>query len=137
MTPWRFAQLFLSLGANYALNLDGGGSTTMVVNGQIVNRPSDGGYERPVSSALVLLPGPDPTPTTTPGPVPTTSPSPSPSPTSVMLPPIGQSFLTSDEVWLRIAHDPASTGGMASWLRHEGVRLSKPLRKAARMFRER
>lgn len=138
MTPWRFAKLFVSLGANYALNLDGGGSTTMVVEGDIVNRPSDG-YERPVSSSLLLLPGPDPAPTASPAPVPTTSPSPTPSPTPSMsaLPVIGDGpppWLTARQVWLAIAQDPASTGGLMQWWLHEGVRLSPPLRKAARIF---
>ena len=137
MTPFRFAKLFVSLGANYALNLDGGGSTTMVVNGNIVNRPSDD-YERPVSSALVLLPGPDPAPTATPQPMPTTSPSPSPSPTS-LVPPITRSttsvYPSVDDVWLRIATDPASTGGLADWLAREGFRLKGSLARAASMFR--
>jgi hypothetical protein len=56
MTPLGFARFFKSLGARWAFNLDGGGSTTMFVKGEIVNRPSDG-RERPVSSALVVLPG--------------------------------------------------------------------------------
>ena len=135
MTPWRFAKLFLTLGADYALNLDGGGSTTMVVNGGIVNRPSDGS-ERPVSSALVLLPGPDPTPTTTPLPVPTASPTPSPSPTTV-LPPVTPPVSSDAEIWMRIARDPASTGGLADWLLHEGVRLAPALRRAALIFGDR
>jgi hypothetical protein len=37
-----------------ALNLDGGGSTTMVVRGRVVNRPSDPGGARPVSDAIVV-----------------------------------------------------------------------------------
>lgn len=37
-----------------ALNLDGGGSTTMVVRGEVVNRPSDLAGPRPVSDALVV-----------------------------------------------------------------------------------
>lgn len=37
-----------------ALNLDGGGSTTMVVRDQVVNRPSDPGGSRPVSDAIVV-----------------------------------------------------------------------------------
>jgi hypothetical protein len=37
-----------------ALNLDGGGSTTMVVKGHVVNRPSDAGGLRPVSDAIVV-----------------------------------------------------------------------------------
>jgi hypothetical protein len=37
-----------------ALNLDGGGSTTMVVGGEVVNKPSDPGGMRPVSDALIV-----------------------------------------------------------------------------------
>jgi hypothetical protein len=37
-----------------ALNLDGGGSTTMVVNGQVVNRPSGLSGARPVSDAILV-----------------------------------------------------------------------------------
>ena len=44
------------LGLTDALNLDGGGSTTMVVRGQIVNRPSDPIGARPVSDALIVTP---------------------------------------------------------------------------------
>ncbi len=51
------SDLLLGLGAVAALNLDGGGSTTFVVNSTVANRPS-GGNERAVSSALVLLPVP-------------------------------------------------------------------------------
>lgn len=39
-----------------ALNLDGGGSTTMVAGGRIVNHPSDATGPRPVSDALLVLP---------------------------------------------------------------------------------
>jgi hypothetical protein len=45
-----------SLGLRDALNLDGGGSTTMVVNGAVINVPSDATGERPVGDALVVLP---------------------------------------------------------------------------------
>jgi hypothetical protein len=38
-----------------ALNLDGGGSTTMVVRGQIVNHPSDASGPRKVSDALLVV----------------------------------------------------------------------------------
>ncbi|MGZ0150355.1 phosphodiester glycosidase family protein [Kribbella sp. WER1] len=37
-----------------ALNLDGGGSTTMVANGTVLNTPSDATGERPVGDALVV-----------------------------------------------------------------------------------
>ena len=44
------------LGLRSALNLDGGGSTTMVVRGTVVNHPSDPTGPRPVSDAIVVLP---------------------------------------------------------------------------------
>ena len=37
-----------------ALNLDGGGSTTMVIGDRIVNRPSDATGPRPVSDVLLV-----------------------------------------------------------------------------------
>lgn len=46
--------LLLELGATHAINLDGGGSSTLVVNGRVVNRPSDAEGERAVANALVL-----------------------------------------------------------------------------------
>ncbi|HEX5217616.1 MAG TPA: phosphodiester glycosidase family protein [Vicinamibacterales bacterium] len=42
------------IGLRDALNLDGGGSTTMWVNGQVVNRPSDANGPRAVSDAIVV-----------------------------------------------------------------------------------
>ena len=51
----ELATYFLRLGARDAVNLDGGGSSVMVINGEIVNKPSDG-WERPVSMALGLFP---------------------------------------------------------------------------------
>lgn len=47
------ARLLLALGGRDGLNLDGGGSATMVVNGSVVNVPS-GSAERAVSDAIVL-----------------------------------------------------------------------------------
>jgi hypothetical protein len=55
----KFAAIFRKLGAVSALNLDGGGSSTMVVRGDVVNRPSSGN-QRSVSTALMVLPGADP-----------------------------------------------------------------------------
>lgn len=43
------------LGLVDALNLDGGGSSTMVVKGSVVNKPSDPTGPRPVSDAIVVL----------------------------------------------------------------------------------
>ncbi len=45
------------LGMVDSINLDGGGSTTMVVNGALANSPSGSG-ERSVGDALVYVPGP-------------------------------------------------------------------------------
>lgn len=51
MTLNEFAQYFLKLKANMAMNFDGGGSSEMLVRGRIMNNPSDG-RERPVRVAL-------------------------------------------------------------------------------------
>ena len=40
--------------AYQGLNLDGGGSSTMVVKGEVVNSPSDQTGERQVANALVI-----------------------------------------------------------------------------------
>ncbi|RKS80540.1 sporulation related protein [Motilibacter peucedani] len=50
------AQVAQALGLREAMNLDGGGSTTAVVDGQVVNSPSDATGERPVGDALLVLP---------------------------------------------------------------------------------
>lgn len=55
MTLREFSELMLSLGLHHALNLDGGGSTTMVVGDRVVNSPSDASGERPVANAVLLL----------------------------------------------------------------------------------
>lgn len=50
-----FADLMISEGVYQGLNLDGGGSTTMVINGSIVNHPSDKEGERAVGNCLLLI----------------------------------------------------------------------------------
>lgn len=55
MTLPELAALFEALGVDEALNLDGGGSTTLVLGGQPVNRPSDASGERAVVNALALV----------------------------------------------------------------------------------
>lgn len=45
-----------ALGAEEAVNLDGGGSTGMTVRQRLVTRPSDTTGERPIGDAVVLLP---------------------------------------------------------------------------------
>ncbi|NOY77186.1 MAG: phosphodiester glycosidase family protein [Calditrichaeota bacterium] len=55
MTLRELADFLKSLGAYNAVNLDGGGSSTMVVRGHVVNHPSDAAGERPVSNAWMLF----------------------------------------------------------------------------------
>jgi hypothetical protein len=50
----ELAWLFRRLGASHALNLDGGGSSAMVLRGTVVNRPSDPQGERAVGNILAL-----------------------------------------------------------------------------------
>jgi hypothetical protein len=50
----ELAWLFRRLGADHALNLDGGGSTALVIGERLANRPSDAGGERSVGNALAL-----------------------------------------------------------------------------------
>ncbi|MCC5926611.1 MAG: phosphodiester glycosidase family protein [Bacteroidetes bacterium] len=50
----EMASFLFQIGAWDAVNLDGGGSTTMVVGSQVVNRPSDANGERAVSNILFV-----------------------------------------------------------------------------------
>ena len=50
------AAILRSLGAVDGVNLDGGGSSTMVVGDDVVNRPTDATGERPVGDAVVITP---------------------------------------------------------------------------------
>jgi hypothetical protein len=56
MTLVELQRLARKLGLTDALNLDGGGSTTMVVAGNVVNHPSDPTGARTVSDVLLVLP---------------------------------------------------------------------------------
>ncbi|BAL81869.1 hypothetical protein SELR_01610 [Selenomonas ruminantium subsp. lactilytica TAM6421] len=51
LTDW--AKLLVKMGARDAMNLDGGGSSALVIGGQLQNSPSDGS-ERYVGSALII-----------------------------------------------------------------------------------
>ncbi len=117
MSLTQLASFFLSLGATSALNLDGGGSSTMVVNGMVTNRPSDG-TERGVANALLLLRGPDPGELTGAG------------------TPVSRGVLTAPRTAYDDARltDPGSTGGYADSLRRQGVGLSPGLRAAAERY---
>ena len=134
MTLGELAELMNSLGARSAFNLDGGGSSAMFVNGQRVNRPSDG-YERGVGSALVVLPGADP------GQADLTIAPPSPATASPAARPrvqrAAQEPLVSPVVggtpvtgWVAAAQDPGSIGGFADALAEQGVALPPELQRA-------
>ena len=47
-------EVMFKLGAHNAINLDGGKSTTMYYNGEIVNNPSNSMGERPIPSAIIV-----------------------------------------------------------------------------------
>ena len=51
----QLAGIMEDLGAVDALNLDGGGSSALVVNGTLLNRPAGTSIEREVMSALVTF----------------------------------------------------------------------------------
>ena len=61
LTLEELSELLLALGCTSAMNLDGGGSTSLVSGGRLRNRPR-GSWERPevggrpVSTALLFLP---------------------------------------------------------------------------------
>ncbi|MCR4951954.1 MAG: phosphodiester glycosidase family protein [Solobacterium sp.] len=56
LTIYELAQFLQTLGAKTAYNLDGGGSSTMVFNGQLVNKPTTTGKikERSVSDIVCI-----------------------------------------------------------------------------------
>ncbi|MGZ4962499.1 MAG: phosphodiester glycosidase family protein [Limisphaerales bacterium] len=58
MTFPELAALMVRLGCKEAMNLDGGGSTTMWLNGKVINHPSEKGVLRHVANTLVLLQSP-------------------------------------------------------------------------------
>jgi hypothetical protein len=137
MTLVQFANEMKREGAVNALNLDGGGSTTMVVKGVKVNRPTDPSGERYVTSSLLVLPGKDtgePTLVTadTPLHAPESPESLSPAPV------IKVSGAAARASWRRAQRDPGSTGGlldaMASGTIGPLAPLSPNLRRIARRF---
>ncbi len=54
MSLYDLSDFLISLGCDYAVNLDGGGSTAMVVDGSLVITPSDETGERPVHNFLYV-----------------------------------------------------------------------------------
>jgi hypothetical protein len=121
MTPFEEATFLKSLGVVDAVNLDGGGSSTMWIKGMgIVNHPSDRTGERAVIDALLILPGAD-----------TSEPTPRAYSTKYsskiraltyrdgrarVSPSYAASAAFSLASWRRSLRDPASTGGLMDWI---------------------
>jgi len=59
MSLQELVGLFRWLGVDEALNLDGGGSSTMLLGAELVNRPSDETGARPVGNSLWLVRDPE------------------------------------------------------------------------------
>lgn len=51
----ELGEFMVILGAEHAINLDGGGSSAMVLGNRVLNSPSDGGRQRPVSNGLFIV----------------------------------------------------------------------------------
>ncbi len=58
MSIAELVELLLDLGAVDAINLDGGGSTAMVIRGELISTPSDRDGERANGDALLILAAP-------------------------------------------------------------------------------
>lgn len=65
MTYNELSNYLVKLGCEEAMNLDGGGSATLWVLGQVMNSPCEG-QERSVANALVLVQAPKGTPPSSP-----------------------------------------------------------------------
>ncbi len=52
---YSLAEYLRELGADEAINLDGGGSTTMWIRGEVTNKPSDRGGSRTVSNSILVI----------------------------------------------------------------------------------
>jgi hypothetical protein len=100
MSLREFAELFVGLGAQAAINLDGGGSTTMVLDGTVVNRFSDP-QERRIPTAVLVLAGRPPAAAAFP-------------PAAAMAPAVEAAAQQADLE--AAAADPGSSGGLLAWL---------------------
>ena len=119
MTTFQEAVFMKKHGAVWALNLDGGGSSTMWIKGTgVVNRPSDG-TERAVSSAVLVLPGADPGEPLLGGAPPVI---PTAVPRAPAASPLSRAQIQAS--WKAALLDPASTGGLLASLQRSGQRLS-------------
>lgn len=105
MTLVEFAKEMIKVGAVRAMNLDGGGSTTMWVKskGGLVNRPSDWTGERAVSSAVLVLPAAE---------TEALAGVRGPAASAVSPSAVSPSSVPAAVTWNMMESDPASTGGL-------------------------
>ncbi len=120
----EFGNYLIGLGAVYAINEDGGGSSTMWIKGLgVVNHPTDSTGERPVRNTLLVLPGPDAG-----EPLPRGAYRSAPTPT-----------VDAATAWRLEMTDPGSTGGLADALVNGYLGRTGPLPasyvRIARAFR--
>ena len=54
MSLVELGDFLVGIGVYQGLNFDGGGSTALVIDGKLVNRPSDAAGERPVGNAILV-----------------------------------------------------------------------------------
>ena len=54
MSLVELGDFLVSIGVYQGMNFDGGGSTSLVINGKLVNRPSDQTGERAVGNAILV-----------------------------------------------------------------------------------
>jgi hypothetical protein len=52
----ELADIMIGLGATEAINLDGGGSSQLVIGNSLINRPGGSRFERPVATFLAIVP---------------------------------------------------------------------------------
>lgn len=132
----QFAKEFARVGADYAINLDGGGGAAMWVanrgrycqvrkqHGCLVSRPSDPSGERPAVSSLLVLPGSDRG-----DPLDASA-------AAASLPPPSAADLAAANAALT---DPGSTGGMLDAMFGGGLGEAPPrapeLRRAVQVYR--
>ncbi len=55
MTFLEMSNFLQAFGVTNAINLDGGGSSVLVIEGRAVNVPSDPSGERPVANSLQVI----------------------------------------------------------------------------------
>lgn len=59
VSMYELAEFMISIGVHTGINMDSGGSTTMVINNEVVNSPSDGNERKVINALTVAASAPD------------------------------------------------------------------------------